>query len=182
MGAANFYFRNASRVFATLMAWEDEDGEYQYPDEWEFQELIDDFKAALKDRFGFVGKLEDDSDRNYYGHGIGYVVRDRKFVDVDIQVEVMIYLRSGYHDGACFDWDYRFYTDGRETDDIEGVLEDAMYYTECRGLMKANLKHLTTWLNRTLNEMTTEVEELFAQYSTPMDVIARFSNGETIYG
>jgi hypothetical protein len=77
----------------------------------------------------------------------------------EVEVYVTPVIRSGYYEGCNLDWDVRYYVNG---------YEDELY---CEN----------TSVQFILNEYVEFIEKIYTQYSEPLGVTARFSNGETIY-
>jgi regulator of replication initiation timing len=64
-------------------------------------------------------------------------------------------------------------------DDFIGDVKE--FLLEENKALRMNLGNLQKRLEALLSEMIDEVESVFEMYSTPLEEIAKFSNGETIY-
>jgi hypothetical protein len=68
-------------------------------------------------------------------------------------------IRSGYYEGANLDWHVRYYVNGSEDESYES-------HPRIQTLVDTYVDY---------------IEKIYSQYSQPLGVTARFSNGETIY-
>ncbi len=100
---------------------------------------------------------------------------------------------SGYYDGACYDFDINIdgctYDLGAYPYDENEALDALDLYARYHpsrnyspALQRANAPHLAARVNRLIQTLAAEAEELFATLCTDKLVcVARFSNGEAIY-
>jgi hypothetical protein len=183
MGTSNFHRVNASKIYAVLMNQPaDEDGEYYAPEEWE----IDEFVGFLRELLGEVQDADfypDGNDphelRSYPSHVIGRIITEANFAGglIPARIIVTCVMRSGYYEGACLDWHY---TEEVNDEEIDGDFDITDYdlTNEEMGVALFNIEH---WADGEYKRLTTFVEKVYSDLSNPMEVVATFSNGETIY-
>ena len=149
MATSNFHNVNASHIFAVDLQ-----------DEYEYDDLIDNVKYALKEtgEFNLLTKSDPNELRSYPSTSIGSL--DTYVEDADgngICITITAVVRSGYYEGVNLDWHPHFEEYGE------------------------TIEHLLPQAEREKNRLVEMVEYVFAEYSTPVGVTAQFSNGETIY-
>lgn len=192
MGASNFYNRNAKNVYAVLMDYEDvvfdEDGneteETQMVacESWDYDNLVD-YVTELMDEqkvFNSVDRVEFYNNRNYEATGIKSLVSYKSFGDVEVEVLLTAVVRSGYYEGANLDWEINYYA-GSGYDDILDLTYEFESQYENQGMAKIQKRNAEKWATKVGEQMIEELERIFTQVSKPLEVVARFSNGETIY-
>jgi hypothetical protein len=79
--------------------------------------------------------------------------------DDEVEIYITPVIRSGYYEGCNLDWHIRLYVNGYEDDT----------YADDANVLRIS------------NEYIEFIENIYSQYSEPLGVTARFSNGETIY-
>lgn len=192
MGASNFYNRNAKNVYAVLMDYEDvvfdEDGneteETQMVacESWDYDNLVD-YVTELMDEqklFKAVDRVEFYNNRNYEATGIKSLVAYKSFGDVEVEVLLTAVVRSGYYEGANLDWELNYYA-GSGYDDILDLTYEFESQYDNQGMAKIQKRNAEKWATKVGEQMIEELERIFTQVSKPLEVVARFSNGETIY-
>jgi hypothetical protein len=192
MGASNFYNRNAKNVYAVLMDYEDvvfdEDGneteETQMVccEEWDYKDLTDYVKELMDEQtlFKAVERVEFYNNRNYEATGIKSLVAYKTFGNVEVEVLLTAVIRSGYYEGANLDWELNYYA-GSGYDDILDLTYEFESQYENQGMAKIQKRNAEKWATKIGEQMVEELERIFTQVSKPLEVVARFSNGETIY-
>jgi hypothetical protein len=197
MGTSNFYNKNASRVFAVLMDYEqpiiDEDGNetdetgYISPDQWEYDDFISDIKSILNNCPMFFRADEGNNSHNlrsFEGRVLGSYIEDRTLLNVSLEVQITCILRSGYYEGANLDWEITYYIDGYEHDEIGNAVEEWEYQANKefnQGLCKIHKSNAEASLTQLTDKLIEHVENIYTEASMPLKVVARFSNGETMY-
>jgi hypothetical protein len=167
MATSNFHNVNASHIFACSLE-----------NEWDFDDLKDNLFYEFKSVDGFSDYTKSDPNelRSYPSHSICSIERDFNYNDFSLNVIVTPVIRSAYYDGCNLDWHVWYGIDGNEVDidDIEYHLSfiDNLTPSQTKAEKKAEVL---------LNEIVTDVEKVFEQYSEKLGVTARFSNGETMY-
>jgi hypothetical protein len=192
MGASNFYNRNAKNVYAVLMDYEDvvfdEDGneteetEMVCCEEWQYDDLKN-YVTELMDEqtlFKAVERVQFSDNRNYNGAGIKSLVSYKTFGDVEVEVLLTAVIRSGYYEGANLDWEINYYA-GSGYDDILDLTYEFESQYDNQGMAKIQKRNAEKWATKIGEQMVEELERIFAQVSNPLEVVARFSNGETFY-
>ena len=149
MATSNFHNVNASHIFAVDLQ-----------DEYEYDDLIDNVKYALKEtgEFNLLTKTDPNELRSYPSTSIGSL--DTYVEDADgngICITITAVVRSGYYEGVNLDWHLHFEEYGE------------------------TIEHLLPQAEIEQNRLIGLVEYVFAEFSTPLGVTASFSNGETIY-
>ena len=161
MGCSNFHNENASKIYACELLQEDD-----------YEDLKSNLEEAIE-RIG--GRLVDRQDstelRSYPSRVIGEIEETISDSKDDYGITVMLVVRSGYYDGVNLDWIVEF-TDNSygDTDNIGDIMNDTEIYKTTR-----------TKIERAFNKLVNKIEKICEDYSTPLKVTARFSNGETWY-
>jgi hypothetical protein len=155
MSTSNFANKNASKVFAVELA-----------DEWSYDDLKDNLRHELdltEDNFN-----ETNENRSYPSQSVGYI---EKFFN-GFSVRLYVIIRSGYSSGVNLDWEtqfrgyYDYYDDFEDFKDFEvGKIDSEIIDT----------------LEGSEIQLVTETEKVFELYSTPLNCVGVFSNGEAIY-
>jgi hypothetical protein len=149
MATSNFHNVNASYIFAVDLQ-----------DEYEYDDLIDNVKYALKEtgEFNLLTKSDPNELRSYPSTSIGSLdtyVEDSEGNGICITITAVV--RSGYYDGVNLDWHPHFEEYGE------------------------TIEHLLPQAELEKNRLVEMIEYVFSEYTTPLGVTAQFSNGETIY-
>jgi len=188
MGTSNFYNKNANRVYACLMAEQDEEsGGIIYPEIWEIDEFKENLRDTIAERckgnFNYEYEYGDDGERNFYGQFIMTISKMIKFHDWYIHPKVLIILRAGYYSGANLDYEVTFENDwNSDYEDIKSCIKDAFWNSELNeGLRAIHSAKLERKIESVLDELIEFVEKIFEDFTTPLRVVARSSNGATIY-
>lgn len=181
MGTSNFHNKNASRVFAI-----------EIEDDFDYEDAKSNIQYALlafNNVKGISVRTSDDRAnselRSFPAVKIAELWARYSINDIEFTLEVNAVVRSGYYAGANFDWETRFYSD----ESWDGGLEDGFYdirdiqnnyFFKTKGsYVYANA--VNQWLKRDLKRMIDIIEGVYSDFTTPLAVAARFSNGETIY-
>lgn len=171
MSTANFHNVNASCVFS-----------YELEDEFDYDDLIANLETELA---GIACDYHfDGSDpyqlRSYPSRAIGGIGRSRYYDGIEIAVELTVIVRAGYYSSCNLDWYSGYSIAGDETEerDFTELFKEA----GCSPKMAAYLAQLAEkWAAGTATEMIAAIETIFRKYSQPLNVVGRFSNGETFY-
>jgi hypothetical protein len=173
MATSNFYYENSSRIFAA-----------EIQEEFDYEDLKSDLEYTIKTldeswSSSRAGDWVDDTSRI-----LDYSLSETfDYVD-DTSLEVVIHpvIRSGYYSGVNLDWVYEFYIDGHEVEDdvcIEDYLIDYVDYSPSKASKVAPSRFRR--LEKIKEKLATKLEKIYSDYTTPLVVKARFSNGETWY-
>ena len=194
MGTSNFYYTNASKVFAVCMNREvpvlddegNETGETttEAPERWEIQDTIDNIREQMKgDKYTYYKDEGWDSSapRSYPCMNIGRWCVSKEYAGVEIYLTLRASLNSAYYEGACLDWEFDIQVNGSEVDEVDA--EDISYYgTVNSGLAKRIAGYANNWVSKTKEQMVNNLEKIFEEMSEiKLKRVATFSNGETIY-
>ena len=181
MGASNFYNKNASRIFSIAGTFENEEGETEV-DEFIYDDTKDNIFHELEN-FVRTDKSEDGLS-SYPGTIFAQKSEWKTFGGAEFGVSIKCIVRSAYYDGANFDWEVEFTDAGGnvfdtvDESDIKDVLE---YYADSPRVKGILAPHVAKWLEKTKTALIEEVEKVYAMYTDQLVVVARFSNGETMY-
>lgn len=207
MGTSNFARGNASKVFAVLMnedVWIcSECGSYHYEESPEccegatYEEEsravesydVDDFmdyirevaeQKAPKD-VRYSEEDGSDNDRNYCGHDLFSYRMSKWYGDIEIEVQIVAKMVSGYYEGASLDFDVTVF-DGNSFSDSDNAVLYAFDQSDMNEGMKViQQRHAERWADKIKTQLIALTEQVFEQVSMPLKVVATFSNGETIY-
>ena len=160
MSTSNFSNNNASKIFAVELA-----------DEWSYDDLKENIKCELdlvEDNF-----IETNENRSYPSNSLGYI---EKFFN-GYSVRLYILIRSGYYSGANLDWELQYRSFGDYYSEYEDLVDEVKgsEFTESE---KSDI--LTKFMVRS-GKLITKAEKVFESYSTPLNCVGIFSNGEAVY-
>jgi hypothetical protein len=133
----------------------------QLEDEYDYEDLISNLESEFNKHSDYYdcGKTDQHELRSFPSRTLGSFSKGVMIGEDEVEVYVTPVIRSGYYEGCNLDWDVRYYVNG---------YEDELY---CEN----------TSIKFILNEYVEFIETIYSQYSEPLGVTARFSNGETIY-
>jgi len=184
-GTGNFYNKNASKIFAIGEGDDDDTAEMSYEDGKSNVEF-----GLEEAGYTIDGKSrEPGENRNFSGVVIARKTDNKSFGEIDASVTLQSILRSGYYQGANFDWSFEIdlgnseYTD--EIPDLDVVQQDVMYYMgaeEVNDEIEKKSEEILSWIETTKDKMVADIEDIYEEHTMPLKVTARFSSGETHYG
>lgn len=197
MGTSNFYYKNASRVYAICMNYEQpkldddmnetDETETVAPEEYEIKDRLDYIREKLIEGKKFkpvsLDGWDSNSPRSFPATYLAQWSSEKSFNDISVEIILQATANSGYYEGACLDWSLKTYVGGLETD-VDYIKEDDFRYSDDAnvGLATIMMKHAVKWLNKTTSEMTSDIEKIFEDVcEIKLRHIATFSNGETFY-
>ena len=199
MATSNFYYKNASKVFAIGLDYErpildddyneTEENEIVSCDEFEYKMQIENIQEQLKENKGIFDYSEYEKNsqldnRNFSASYIGTLSISKNFGDNNVEVNINCFSRAGYYEGACLDFETEIIMDNYETDnteDVEDGFEYSNYFDINKGMGKIQARNAQKWANKIHSLMVETVEKTFENCSTCFKKVATFSNGETIY-
>ena len=190
MATGNFYYKNASKVFAIGLDYKNEDGENVSCESWEYNETLEYIREQLELNEGVfcfsAGDVKSAFDnRNFNARGIGSLTIEKYFGDVCVGITVNCFSRCGYYEGACLDWETEVYVNSTSDDDIacvSEIFEGESYHSDMNiGMLKIQAKNAQKWANKAHSNMVGIIENVFENCSATFNKVATFSNGETIY-
>jgi hypothetical protein len=174
MGASNFHYVNARRVYAVCMEEHcDYDEELEFTKDYLVEQGFDPESGDMN------GEL-----RSYPSRALASI--RSSYPSADVSVTIIVGARSGYYEGACLDYDIqvdvgytRLFTEEIEEQD---VFESIEYHYDNAGMRRIQARNITKWVNRTIESERAKVEEILAKAcGIELVEVATFSNGETIY-
>ena len=195
MATSNFHDSDASKIYAVLMNYDsyicDEDGnetdetETVSCDEYDYENLMYELKEAFKKLGTYSDHGDDERElRSFRSHVIGTVSESKLFLDQEVSVDLTLVIRSGYYEGANLDYNlsYGIYNSYQQkADNTNDIIDEFIYNADNKGMAKIQAKNVLKWLENTENKLREQVENIYESFSTPLKVVARFSNGETMY-
>ena len=133
----------------------------QLEDEWAYEDLIYNLESEfnIHNDYSDYGKTDPNELRSFPSRSLGSFSDSLTIGDDDVEVFITPVIRSGYYEGCNLDWHIRLYVNGYEDDT----------YADDANVLRIS------------NEYIEFIENIYSQYSEPLGVTARFSNGETIY-
>ncbi len=174
MATSNFHNENASQIYSILNC-----------DDFTFEDTKSNLQYALEKQFGvdYSNNKEGTSTglRSFPAVIIGTVSVDKYYekLDLDLELEIDIIIRDGYYDGMNLDFEFNLF-ENRCSVEIDSEL-DFIDYAETDKQAKQYEGYARKWIEKASIKYAESIEETFSKHSTKLDVVARFSNGETIY-
>ena len=157
---------------------------YVSPDEYEYDDLKDYIRETaqeeIKNRKDIRFKEESgsDNDRNYCATDLFSFNTSKMFGDIEISVKVIGQIVGAYYEGASLDFVVEF--NGEENEELD-FYWDFDNSEMNKGLQVLQNRNAIKWAEKTKTELIELIEEVFTKVSEPLNVVASFSNGETIY-
>ena len=133
----------------------------QLEDEWAYEDLVYNLESEfnIHNDYSDYGKSDPDELRSFPSRSLGSFSDSLTIGDDEVEIYITSVIRSGYYEGCNLDWHIRLYVNGYEDDT----------YADDANVLRIS------------NEYIEFIENIYSQYSEPLGVTARFSNGETIY-
>lgn len=165
----------------------EEQTEYRSCESYEYDEfkeyLRETAEEEIKNRKDIRFKEESgsDNDRNYCATNLFSFNTSKMFGDIEVEVSIIGQIVSAYYEGASLDFAVEFNGEEYTNDepDFEWLFE---YQSEMnKGLQVLQNRNAIKWAEKTKTELINLIEEVFTKVSEPLNVVASFSNGETIY-
>jgi len=130
-------------------------------DEFDYEDLVCNLESELSNHSDYFdyGKTDPNELRSFPSKSLGSFSNSICIEDDDVEIFVTPVIRSGYYDGVNLDWHVRYYVNGSEDESYES-------HPRIQTLVDTYVDY---------------IEKIYSQYSQPLGVTARFSNGETIY-
>jgi hypothetical protein len=178
------------------------DTEYRGCEDFEYS----DFKYHLREVaerkakdtiFSYDDAEGSDNDRNYCASDLFTLTTSKSYGDITVELRITGQIVSAYYEGASLDFRLEIYNggewseveDGYYTVTVEDILEglfDVKYNDTYNSDMNKGLRTIlfpkaVRWAEREAEKMIQLVEDIFTEVSMPLNVVATFSNGETVY-
>jgi hypothetical protein len=133
----------------------------QLEDEWAYEDLVYNLESEfnIHNDYSDYSKTDPDELRSYPSRSLGSFSDSLIIGEDEVEIFITPVIRSGYYEGCNLDWHIRLYVNGYEDDT----------YADDANVLRIS------------NEYIEFIENIYSQYSEPLGVTARFSNGETIY-
>jgi hypothetical protein len=133
----------------------------QLEDEWAYEDLVYNLESEfnIHNDYSDYGKTDPDELRSYPSRSLGSFSDSLTIGEDEVEIYITPVIRSGYYEGCNLDWHIKLYVNGYEDDT----------YADDANVLRIS------------NEYIEFIENIYSQYSEPLGVTARFSNGETIY-
>lgn len=133
----------------------------QLQDEWAYDDLLSNLESEFTSHSDYsdYGKSDPYELHSFQSQPLGSFSNSVTIGDDAVDIFVTPVIRSGYYEGVNLDWHVRLYVNGYDDDT----------YADDANVLRIS------------NEYIEFIENIFEQYSEPLGVTARFSNGETIY-
>jgi len=133
----------------------------QLEDEWAYEDLVYNLESEfnIHNDYSDYGKTDPNELRSFPSRSLGSFSDSLTIGDDEVEIYITPVIRSGYYEGCNLDWHIRLYVNGYEDDT----------YADDANVLRIS------------NEYVDFIENIYSQYSEPLGVTARFSNGETIY-
>ena len=187
----HYNFEYSAESFKNLTCCEgatfEEETEYRSAESYEY----DDFKEHLKEtaqeeikelkNIWYKEENGSDNDRNYCATDLFSFNTSKMFGDIEVEVSIIGQIVSAYYEGASLDFAVEFNDEEYTNDepDFEWLFE---YQSDMnKGLQVLQNRNAIKWAEKTKTELIELIEEVFTKVSQPLNVVASFSNGETIY-
>ena len=154
---------------------------YEYEDFKEYLRETAQEEAKELKTIWYKEESGSDNDRNYCATNLFSYFTSKMFGDIEIEVRIIGQIVSAYYEGASLDFVVEFNGEEYINDkpDFEWLFE---YQSEMnKGLQVLQNKNAVKWAEKTKTELIELIEEVFTKVSQPLNVVASFSNGETIY-
>jgi hypothetical protein len=133
----------------------------QLEDEWAYDDLVENLESEFSKHSDYYdyGKSDPNELRSFPSKSLGSFSNSVVVGEDEVEIYITPVIRSGYYEGVNLDWHIRLYVNGYDDDT----------YADDANVLRIS------------NEYIEFIEDIFEQYSQPLGVTARFSNGETIY-
>jgi hypothetical protein len=133
----------------------------QLEDEWAYEDLVYNLESEfnIHNDYSDYGKSDPNELRSFPSRSLGSFSDSLTIGEDEVEIYITPVIRSGYYEGCNLDWHIRLYVNGYEDDT----------YADDANVLRIS------------NEYIEFIENIYSQYSEPLGVTARFSNGETIY-
>ena len=148
---------------------------YEYED---FKEYLRETAKESKKQFLYLEEEGSDNDRNYCATNLFSYSTSKMFGDIEIEVSIIGQIVSAYYEGASLDFVVEF--NGEENEELD-FYWDFDNSDMNKGLQVLQNRNAIKWAEKTKTELIELIEEVFTKVSMPLNVVASFSNGETIY-
>ena len=151
---------------------------YEYEDFKEYLRETAQEEAKELKTIWYKEESGSDNNRNYCATNLFSYSTSKMFGDIEIEVGIIGQIVSAYYEGASLDFVVEF--NGEENEELD-FYWDFDNSNMNRGLQVLQNRNAVKWAEKTKTELIELIEEVFTKVSEPLNVVASFSNGETIY-
>jgi hypothetical protein len=202
MGTSNFHSERTSCIYAVSERYTDEETGEEVYNEFLWEDVRDNinyaFKEIDKDKSNtwFYSDSADitlhESLRSYPATSLGWFYSSFSYAGINLTINFLPKMVAGYYEGFNLDFELQFedewsyesyiYDNDNEEGMIEKILNEHLYQKpESAGIIKIHGTNFIYKLRDKIEEGQNLIENVFKQNSDGYKVVARFSNGETIY-
>ncbi len=179
-----------------------EETEYRSCEDYDYDDFIDYLTETAETKakgtaFRYSDENYSDNDRNYCATDKFSLYTSKWYGDIEVELKITGQIVSAYYEGASLDYRLEIYNGGEWSEVSNGYYKvsvedivDSLFESEYdnhsfsdmnRGLRKMMLPKAMKWAENETEKMIELIEEIFTEVSMPLNVVASFSNGETIY-
>jgi len=181
MGTSNFHNVNSGRIYSI-----------EIQEDWEYDDLKDNLISELSNTsktssLNFSSGGTDTYElRSYPSNVLGRLTKWKCYGNTFISVSIYSVIRSGYYEGCNLDWFIEVEIEGKDYIDeipqLDDITDSLTYNNEWNiGFSKIQSKNVLKWIETTKEELVNIIEKIYEENSEPLEVVGRFSNGETLY-
>ena len=133
----------------------------QLENDFDYEDLIDNLQSEFQSHPDYYdyGKSDPHELRSFPSKSLGSFADTLTIGEDEVEIFLTPVIRSGYYEGCNLDWHVRYYVNGNEDEEYES-------HPRVQTIVAMYVDY---------------IEIIYSQYSEPLGVTARFSNGETIY-
>jgi hypothetical protein len=140
---------------------------------YEVEDFVDFVREVAKEKSPKDVRYSDedgsDNNRNYQGTDLFSYRTSKMYGDIEVGVQVIAKMVSGYYEGASLDY-------------VTVISHDDFYYSDMsEGMKVIQQRNTERWADNTKARLIALTEQVFEEVSMPLKVVGTFSNGETIY-
>ena len=173
MATSNFHNVNSSDIFAV-----------ELENEFDYDDLIENLKSEFNNqcKSWYEGNGNDPHEsRSYPSKVLGSIAESIQYKEFGIECKLSVIVRSGYYSGCNLDWnmEYSLGGDAFELDDLAYNLRYQLDFSKSKSEKYALMA--SKKMTKIENSMVELTERIYGMYTDKIGVVARFSNGETIY-
>ena len=207
-GHKHFDFEYSAEGFKNLTECENECEDAILTEETETRAVesyeVDEFKEYLRERAEeksnnstYIYSEEDScgNERNYTSNELFSLRTSKMYGDIEVYIKITAQIVSAYYEGASLDYEVAIDNGGELCElseyhkiGVDDILDDLFapkyqhnYSDMSQGLRTILMNKAIKWAEKEVEKMKDLVEEIFTEVSQPLEVVATFSNGETIY-
>ena len=175
----------------------EEQTEYRSCEEYDVDDLKEHIRYLAEEKQGIFRYEKENGSSNDNQYNANYLFNysvSKSFGDIEVDCKITASMVGAYYEGASLDWDFEIYNGGEWSKVESGYTENdiiidlfSVGYSDCygsdmsSGLRTIQSKNATKFAEKTKTEMVDLIETVFEQVSNPLQVVATFSNGETVY-